>query len=876
MWFWGDGDTSFTANPSHTYANPGYYDICHALNSTTNACNPSGNWWCRRVAVGISCQASFSYSINNLTVNFLDSSISNSPNLSYFWDFGNGQTDTLQNPSITYNSSGTYVVCLTVSDSLASCYSQICDTITVGNQPNCVANFSYLSNQNTVNFTNLSSSGSYLWDFGDGQTDTSLNPVHTYSNSGSYVVNLTVSQQNGNSCNFLDTVYVNFCNAYFTINNNSATGIANFFNYSSASRHTLYSWNFGDGSPIQNTSGRQSVSHQYFAAGTFNVTLSLYDSTSGCTSTYSDTLMASIPPCQAGFSYTQNLDSVYFNNQASSYQLLSYDFGDGNSSFTENPIHVYAQSGSYVVCQTVGDSLGNCQNTFCDTLQVIVPQCSAAFTLSQNIDTVKIINQAVDYTHLNYAFGDGSTSTLENPQHVFGQSGTYVICQTVFDSLRNCQSTFCDTVVVNVPQCQADFTTSQNIDTIQITNLAVNYTQLSYDFGDGSSSNQENPKHVYTQSGTYVICQTVIDSNRNCQSTSCDTVVVNIPQCQADFSFSVSGDTLQLFNQASNYDHINYDFGDGSSSTMIDPQHIYSQSGTYVVCQSVIDTIRNCQNTYCDTIDIAVPQCTAGFTYQVVGDSILFQSTAQNYTSINYDFGDGSSSSLTNPYHAYAQSNFYVVQQTVMDSNRNCTDTYVDTVAVTISTSCLATFQPALDTTKPGTLYLVNNSSDLNTHHYFWDFGDGTTDTGRTSSHSYANFGAYPICLTVSDASLGCLSTFCDTLGLDSNGNVTNKSGGFVLRILDGSFIGLTEEENRLEKITLFPNPTSREIQLKLPSHLSEAIEYQIIGASGKMMRNGMFSENQKAIQLSDLSNGVYFLRLIYKNESVVKKFIKQ
>ena len=120
--------------------------------------------------------------------------------MSYFWDYGDGNTGT--GPVVThqYNSVGPFLACLVISDSLAGCYDTYCDSVGGnGNPINCLADFSYTVSGNTVNFTNQSTGlfATYAWDFGDGNASTATDPTHTYVNSGSYVVCLTMTVATG-------------------------------------------------------------------------------------------------------------------------------------------------------------------------------------------------------------------------------------------------------------------------------------------------------------------------------------------------------------------------------------------------------------------------------------------------------------------------------------------------------------------------------------------------------------------------------------------------------------------------------------------------------------------------------------------------------
>lgn len=134
----------------------------------------------------------FTYIDSLLTVSYSDSS-SNATN--WLWDFGDGSSDTVQNPIHSYSSSGTYNTCLVISNACSS--DTLCDSVTVS-CPNPVSLFSYSDSSLTVNFIDSTiNPASWMWNFGDGQSDTVQNPIHTYDSGGDYNVCLIASNTCG-------------------------------------------------------------------------------------------------------------------------------------------------------------------------------------------------------------------------------------------------------------------------------------------------------------------------------------------------------------------------------------------------------------------------------------------------------------------------------------------------------------------------------------------------------------------------------------------------------------------------------------------------------------------------------------------------------
>jgi PKD repeat protein len=157
-------------------------------------------------------------------------------------------------------------------------------------------------------------------------------------------------------------------------------------------------------------------------------------------------------------------------------------------------------------------------------------------------------------------FGDGSTGTGANLTHTFATGGVYNVCLTIADS-QGCTDTYCQTVTATCGGggggCAASYfwypdTTGQY--TIIIVNTSTG-SNLSYvwDFGDGSTSTQANPSHVYNGPSNYVVCVTVIDSTpgNTCVSTFCDTIAV-LNRMNVPFSINVINGTVGVDQQIDN------------------------------------------------------------------------------------------------------------------------------------------------------------------------------------------------------------------------------------------------------------------------------------------------------------------------------------
>ena len=167
-------------------------------------------------------------------------------------------------------------------------------------------------------------------------------------------------------------------------------------------------------------------------------------------------------------------------------------------------------------------------------------------------------------------------------------------------------------------------------------------------------------------------------------------------------------------------------------------------------------------------------------------------------------------------------------------------------------------------------MYLVNTSTNDPTHQYSWSFGDGNYANGRTPSHRYLNYGAHEVCLTITDSSMNCTSTYCDTVGLDSSGQIV-KSSGYTIKVLEGDFIGV-EEKTILKNLSLYPNPFKETIQVSM--ELDPNATYQVYTINGQLLAQGKL--NYQEIRLTEIRPGIYFIRIESDGKSITKKVIKQ
>jgi PKD repeat protein len=751
-WNYGDGSpTQYVVNGAHTYAATGTFNVTlsDTLRGWTINCTDQliGS---ATISSGSPVVANYTTSPSGLTVNFAD--LTTGSPTTWAWDFGDGNTSTLQNPTHTYAANGTYTVCLIASNLCGA--DTICTPLTVAGCIPPVANWTSVTTGLTVNFADLSTNTptTWAWDFGDGGTSTLQSPTHVYATVGSFTVCLIVT----NVCG-ADTLCASIntgCNSPVAGFTRIPTNLSVAFTDASTNSPTSWFWDFGDG----NTSTLQNPTHVYATSGTYTVCLTATNSCGSNTSC--GVVTVSCPAPVASFTLTMSALTVNFTSTSTGGPTTyAWDFGDGGTSAIANPTHVYAQGGTYQVCLTVTNGCGT--HTICQNVTLNCPMPASNFSFTS-------INLAFNFQDLTtggpttwaWDFGDGGTSTVQNPSHTYANTGTFLVCLITTNACG--PDTFCQSVSVLCPQPTAGFSTTMNNLTVSFTDLSGgNPTSWSWNFGDGSPlSIQSNPTHAYAAPGTYQVCLTAVNA---CGSnTFCQSVVVSCAPPSANFNFATNANTTSFTNMTTGAGTITYvwDFGDGNTSTATSPQHSYSAVGTFNVC--LIATTICGSDTTCRPIIITCVPPTASFSFVGTNDSTVnFTNNASpNTTAWTWTFGDGSpSTTVANPTHVYPAAGTYTACLIV---SNNCG---FDTLCQTVTITC----------TMPTAGYIatVTNSSavfsdlSIGAQSWAWSFGDGLTSNLQSPTHTYTQSGIYQVCLTVTNF---CgTNTFCQNLVISCN-----------------------------------------------------------------------------------------------------------
>ncbi len=553
-WDFGDGSPidSSSQNPVHIYTDTGRYDVALIVHNAKGCIDtlvmddlitvvhPTADFSVVSASV---CEGA--------TAVFKDLSAGN--NISYLWNFGDGDTASAAAPVHIYSTSGTYTVNLIVTDSSA-CRDTMTQPafITVNALPAGAFKTDTLFGAcppSPISFTDLTSPpgiSKWEWDFGDSVTSSLQNPVHYYTVSGDFSVKLITTSSNGCTDTVTKNSLVKIAGPRGTFSFTPDTSCIPFTATfkATAINADLYYWDFGDGSVLFLSSAGKgdSVIHTYTTPGAFTPNLILHD-TAGCIYTVpsSDTIYAdgALPDFRFGDTLRCDNDSILFDNLTEHLFPVTYlwNFGDGDTSTSAYPVHKFLNSGTYSVTLSALTSLGCPSAAFskkvvvhkAPDLEIIADsmKCDAPLKISfsfQNKDTSVIVSS------VNWEFGDSASASGNTVSHTYAAPGPYDVKLTYTYAGGDCvRDSIIHLNAYYLPQAQFAYTpvypTIGN-STINFVSQSVSASYLLWHFGNGDSSLQQNPSYTYpAQSGEYEV--QLVAVNGGCSDTASATIYIS-------------------------------------------------------------------------------------------------------------------------------------------------------------------------------------------------------------------------------------------------------------------------------------------------------------------------------------------------------------
>lgn len=767
-WNFGDGDSSSVQHPTHSYLKDSVYPVSLHI-SNVFGCESSTF---SSVIVYKKPVANFgtSAACAKKITSFYDSSSANP--ISWFWDFGDGNTDSVKNPLHIYAIGGVHAVKLIVENA-SGCIDSITKVITISTVPKTyfIANpVCFGMPTSFIDSTVLGySATSYFWDFGNGTFSGLQNPIYQYVTPGTYSVSLTVTNIEGCDSTFIKPVFV-YSNPVASYTHDTVCeGVGTHFIRSIISNDpNQYVWNYGDGS-LLDTNTSSNFYHTYATDGAYSVKL-LFTNVNGCSDSVTQTIIVR-PSLTALFSpQVDSLclgDSVTFLNSSSLATKYFWSFGDGMTDSVVNPTHSYMSSGLFKITLQAESRFG-CVATFDDTVTVLPNPISTFIADTVCLNNPTLFTDLSSGTNLSWDwnFGDGNTSAIQNPTHVYGIDSSFSAILTVTTPF-GCGDSSSKTILV-LPIVSAQFNSS-----LACVGRVINFTDSSsgtlsawnWSFGDGNIATIQNPAHIYAATGSYTI--TLIVSNvSGCYDTISQVIFVNsipVPNFTADTV--CIGNNMSFNNLTTNTQPITsyfWDFGDGNSSVANSPSYTYAVAGTYAVTLTVTNN-GGCDSSITKPVLVnSIPF--AEFTHDTVcvGLATTFNDASSGAPGFwKWNFGDFSpvdSTSGSSVTHAYATAGLYTATLNIKGGVNGCEAQSIK--YITVFGGVDASFVVSTPICEGTSVQFVNNSTSsgaaiINTS---WVFGDGNTSGINNPIHTYASSGVYRVALSII-SNQGCIDT---------------------------------------------------------------------------------------------------------------------
>ncbi len=732
-----------------------------------------------------------------------------STNTSIFsWDFGDptsgaSNTSTLAAPSHTYNTSGSYLVTLTAG--VPGCNS--IDTMTVQViQPiaDFTVNDSTVCRFSTVDFTNTSVpvNATVSWNFGDpasGANNTSVlqNPSHFYPTPGTYTTTLTVTLGSCTSTRVMDILVRPNPSALFSVSDNMSCDTSFTVTFlDTVSNIATWTWDFGDPtSGAANTSNLQNPTHEFMNFNLYTIKLVVVD-IYGCTDSLTRPQYIQVIQPFVNFTQTDSgcvgetftFDATVVSPANPNIQSYVWNFGDGTGNITGSDImtHQFTSIGIFDVSLTITTTDGCTATTTKIGFIRVGTQPNANFSAAP---TSICFDQNVQFTDLTppvvtgwlWFFGDGQSSTAQNPNHQYKYDTSGVADPfnvTLIAFYNGCPDTLIQndmiTVLAPIPDFEIAYDCA-NPYTITFTNQSGGATSYNWDFGDGSANvSTTDPVHTYANTGTFNVTLTATSTVTGCVIDSVLPVNITVPTAvvTVNDTTACNAGTIQ-FSSAGSLDvsSLMWTFGEGiagvrDTSIASDTLHLYTRPGYYTATLTVTD-IHGCTAVQTELIHILGP--TAGFTASPTGgcapinvtftDTSLTEGGAINQWVWNYGGGVAdTTSSVGVVSHPYTNPGLYTIRLIVTDVN-GCTDTLVTPNYINPSRPTAAISNDTLGCRDIGEIFNATAGSAASPVTYTWDFGDSSAPVtvvgSSTTSHSYSSNGLYPVYLVLEDAN-GC------------------------------------------------------------------------------------------------------------------------
>lgn len=541
-------------------------------------------------------------------------------------------------------------------------------------------------------------------------------------------------------------------------------------------------------------------------------------------------------------------DPIEFKNASSITSgtvEYDWDFADGNGSDLSDPFHAYNSAGMFNAKLIVTSNYGYKDSMTLPVQVFAVPDPNFTFNNACEGAAIQLFDASSlptgTPTH-SWNFGDGTTGSGANTSKQYSTPDIYPV--TLIVEVNGCSNRITK-YVTQAPRAVPAFT----VDLGECDNKNVGFSNTSTDpafgsasyiwkFGDGKEAAGINTVHTYNTFNTYT-ATLVTRTDLGCRDSITGTVTLK-ESPKADFTGAGKGCTNEVitFTNATNIpsgstNTYEWDFGDASSSTLDDPMHVYSAQDEYKVTLKAMST-NGCEGVITKTVNVEEKPI-SDFTVTKVceGDETSFtnNSTSTSTLSYQWDLGNGSTPTTTNPKETYANAGSYNISLIATSAN-GCSDTATQTAIVGAIPT--VDINVASNQTQDGTMLFATSATGVT---YKWFFGDGATSDQQNPTYQFKFPTRYTVRLVVTNAD-GC-----------SNSTTTEVN-------INPLSVGTIDGNNW----SVYPNPTAGKFYIKYQGADIATVKVSDILGKTIAIVNPELANNEVSFDLSNQKAGVYIV----------------
>lgn len=680
---------------------------------------------------------------------------------SYYWFFGDGDSSSLENPAHQYAEPGTYQVKM-VAENLNSCTvtDTVTDSITIYDHLD--AQFSSDTSQctNSIQFEYENNFGNrWHWEFGDSSVGNVENPVHTYQDSGAYEVTLIVDS--GTSCadTTSDSVFIdNTPEPQFSFTIDTCEGRLNLDNQSRFADTFL--WLFQDSvERPQGDTGQ--LTHYYDEVGDLTATL-ISQPGSYCADSLTKNFRLEIPDINfspeiidtCNFEYAF-VDESRFSNKGH----WSFENGDSFDVKGDTLLYQFPEPGQYEIKMVANGPRGICIDSLTKTIEVdSLPDADFQYSMTPCASFVNVHNDSRHANHylwrikaMNHSYDTTYFNPDTNRLFLPYSKESYEIV-LVANPNSDCADT--STNQLNLDSAaHAEFET--NLDTcrkaVEFSNYSTRNGSYEWSFGNGSTTNQKSPIHLYEEPGDYEV--RLIMGDQGCSDTTKKEIgIPEVPQAEFSLKREQCSSKLKMEN-LSKYANRSFKWEIGADTVIFANISDYRvrDTGAYPITL-VADPFGKCPDTNQKKVQIdAFADARFDFELDSCTGKTEFEPELDSFGQYQWDFGNGESSKAYNPVITYDISGVY--EASLVNTFENCSDTFNNDLTIR---NPEAKFSINRKYCSPEVKF-QNLSRGEDQHK--WLFGDGTESSEPNPRKIYKDTGKYQVRL-IADPNSVCADTF--------------------------------------------------------------------------------------------------------------------